>query len=272
MNDDHKKTTVKDHWERAGLGDDILAALREDGKDLKALTLADLAPLDQCHAGGQERSRRLAKLGALQPGQQVLDVGGGIGGPARMLALEFGCHVTVLDLTESYIQAGRLLNSLMHLDEHVSFVVGDALHPPWADHSFDVIWTQNSGMNIDDKERLYAEFHRLLRPKGLLVTQEPMAGPVQPARFPTMWSLDGTNHFLRSPEQMRAVIEAAGFHNLRWDDITFEEKVPPAVPPAKTVQELVMGPELLAEIIRQGQRNREEHRSIGIQAVFQRIG
>jgi len=261
---------IKDHWEREDLSDSIRAALIESGKDLNALTLDDLAPFDQFHAGGKRFTLRLANLAGLKRDMQILDVGGGLGGPARTLAVEFGCHVTVVDLTESYVHAGRMLTSLMKLDDQVTFHVGDALDLSFDDNSFDVVWTQNSGMNIADKESLYAGFHRLLRSNGLLVIQEPMSGPNQPPVFPVMWSRDGSNNFLRKPEQMRATIEAAGFRLLKWDDVTAEKGPPPAVAPKYTIQKLVMGEELLAEIRIADKHNDDEQRLSMVQAVFER--
>src|SRR5262245_52817777 len=137
---------VRKHWERSGLSEAILAALRATGQSLDALTTDDLAPLDQFHGGGKRLTVHLANLGGLKPGMVVLDVGGGVGGAARTLAVEFGCRVTVLDLTESYIQAGRMLTSLLRLDDRVTFKLGNALELPFENSLFDVVWTQNSGM------------------------------------------------------------------------------------------------------------------------------
>jgi len=271
MSDSHHIQTIKDHWEREDLSAAILAALRESDKDLDALTLDDLAPLDQFHGGGKGFTLRLANLAGLKPDMHILDVGGGLGGPARTLALEFGCHVTVVDLTESYIHAGRVLTSLMKLDDRVTFQVSDALKLSFEENSFDVVWTQNSGMNIADKESLYAGFHRLIRPNGLLVFQELMSGPNQPPVFPVMWSRDGSNHFLRKPEQMQAAIEAAGFRLIKWEDVTNEKEAPATVRPTHSIQKLVMGEELLKEITSSSKRNDEEQRLVMVQAVFERI-
>ena len=271
MNDTNPTQAIKDHWEREDLSEAILSALRESGKNLDALTLDDLAPFDQFHAGGKRFTQRLARLANLKPGMSVLDVGGGLGGPARTLALEFGCHVTVVDLTESYVRAGRMLTSLMKLDDLVTFQVGDALNLLFDDNSFDAVWTQNSGMNIADKEKLYAGFHRIIRPNGLLVIQEPMSGPNQPLIFPAMWSRDGSNNFLRKPEQMRGMIEAAGFRLHQWDDVTNEKDPPGAIRPTHSIQKLVMGEELLAEIRIADKHNDDEQRLVMIQAVFERI-
>lgn len=259
---------VKAHWERDGLSGAVRAALEASGKDLHTLTIQDLAPLDQFHGGGLGFTRRLADLAGLTPGMDVLDVGGGLGGPARTLALEFGCRVTVIDLAESYVEAGRMLTSLLALDDRVTFLVGDALELPFADGTFDAVWTQNSGMNIADKERLYAGFRRVLRHGGRLVTQEPMAGPLQPPIYPLMWAPDAATDHLRSPGEMRAVIEAAGFETLEWAEVRIGPPAPDAPRPPHTVQALVMGDGRVAEIMRASRRNEDERRIVMIHAVF----
>jgi SAM-dependent methyltransferase len=140
-----------------------------------------------------------------------------------------------------------------------------------ADQEFDVVWTQNSGMNIADKDRLYAGFARALRRGGLLVTQEPMAGPVQPVVFPVMWARDASGSFLRTPDEMRAVMETAGFRARAWDDVTAELAGPstPAAPPPHYAPRLIMG-DALDDIVRAQERNRAEHRIVMTQAVLER--
>ena len=186
MGDASQVQTIKDYWGRDGLGQAILEALATSGKRLEALTVDDLAPLDQFHGGGKGATVRLARLAGLTPGVRVLDVGGGLGGPARTLAVEYGCHVTVVDLTESYVRAAEMLTARLGLGGRVMHYVGDALELPFDEGMFDVVWTQNSGMHTAAKDRLYRGFHRVLRPGGLLAFQEPMAGPVQPPIFPVM--------------------------------------------------------------------------------------
>ena len=126
-------------------------------------------------------------------------------------------------------------------------------------------------MNIADKERLYAGFARVLRPGGLLVIQEPMAGPVQPVVFPVMWARDARASFLRAPDAMRALIEAAGFQARAWEDVTDEIAGPgsAAAIPAHSVQRIIMG-EALDAIVRAGQQNRAERRIVMTQAVLER--
>ena len=263
--------TVQAYWGRERLDQAILAALAGRGLDLDALTVDLLAPVDQFHGGGKPVTERLARLAVAAPGTRVLDVGGGFGGPARTLAAQFDCRVTSLDLTESYVRAARMLTARLSLDDRVTHQVGNALALPFPDASFDLVWTQNSGMNIADQERLYAGFHRVLRPGGRLALQEPMAGPVEPVIYPVMWARDAAASFLRAPAAMRAVIERAGFRLVVWDDITAETAGPAtgaAVPP-HSIQRLVMG-DAIDAIIGAGRRNREERRIVSIQAVCER--
>jgi MPBQ/MSBQ methyltransferase len=206
-------------------------------------------------------------MAQLKPGMRVLDVGGGLGGPARTLATQYGCRVTVVDLTESYVRAATTLTARLGLADRVTHRVGDALALD-VDGQFDVVWTQNSGMNIPDKERLYAGFARVLRPGGLLALQEPMAGPVQPVVFPVMWARDAESSFLRPPGDMRKTLEAAGFAVRAWDDVT-EDAVGPAESPAHSVQRIIMG-DALEAIVRAGQKNRTERRIVMVQAVLER--
>jgi len=268
---DFDANVVEAHWARKGLAEAILAALAARGTDLDALTPDVLAPVDQFHGGGKPVTERLARLAGARPGLQVLDVGRWVRRPARTLAAEFGCLVTVVDLTASYVRAAEGLTARMGLDDRVSHQVGNALALPFPDASFDLVWTQNSGMNIADKERLYAGFHRVVRPGGLLALQEPMAGPVAPLLYPVMWARDAATSFLRTPAEMRAVIEGAGFRARVWDDVTAETAGPATATaiPAHSIQRLVMGA-AIDEIIRVGHRNRDEGRLVSIQAVFER--
>ncbi len=262
---------TNDYWGREGLERRILDALAATGKNVDALTVDDLAPADHFHSGGKSATERLARLAQLRPGMRVLDVGGGLGGPARTLAAKFGCRVTLVDLTESYVRAGAALTARLGLADRVTHRVGDALALDVGAEPFDVVWTQNSGMNITDKERLYAGFARALRPGGVLALQEPMAGPVQPVLFPVMWARDAGASFLRGPAEMRKVIEAAGFQVRAWDDVTAEAAGPStgADSPAHSVQRIIMG-DALEPIVRAGQRNREERRIVMIQAALER--
>jgi len=258
------------YWRRPGIGDAIVEALRAAGKNPERVTVDDLAPLDHFHGGGIAATRTLARMLAPAPGTRVLDVGGGFGGPARLLAAEYRCDVTVVDLTPDYLEAGERLTGLMGLADRVRFRHGDALQLPFGDGSFDAVWTQNSGMNIADKPRLYGELRRVLRPGGRLATQEPVAGPVQPPHFPLMWATDASGSFLLDAAALRALIESRGFAVRAWEVATSPPtQTSPAAPGGAAIQVLVMGDRLPA-ITDANARNWAERRLASVQGVCER--
>ncbi len=212
--------SVNEQYGLNDLGAAFIEALRAEGKDPDNLSYQDLTKADHFHSRGKEATLELARMADLRPGQLVLDVGGGIGGPARVLAAEFGCVVTVLDLTEEYCRVGEMLTTRTGLSDKVTFKVGNALDMPFPAGSFDVVWTQHSSMNIADKERLFSEVHLVLRPAGRLAMHEIMAGPEQPIHFPVPWADSQEISFLRPAAEMRALIAAVGFKEDAWIDVT----------------------------------------------------
>jgi SAM-dependent methyltransferase len=256
----------------------LLDALRAAGQDLDHLTPDGLAPVDQFHTAGRAATRELAQRAKVQPGSRVLDIGGGIGGPARTLAAEFGCSVTVLDFTETFCQTGELFTERVGLSDRVGFQHGDALAMPFADATFDVAWTQHSSMNIPDKDRLYREIHRVLRPGGRLALHEIMAGPIQPVHFPVPWAREPTISFLRTPQEIRALLAEFGFVEVEWEDTTDRSLAwfrawtnrPAALSDRQPLGlHLLLGPDF--PTMGQNQvRNLEEGRIAVIEAVFDR--
>jgi SAM-dependent methyltransferase len=272
--------SINARYGRPGLGGLILDHLRAAGKDLDRLAPEDLAPVDQFHICGTAATLELAGRAGVEAGQQVLDVGGGLGGPARTLAAERGCQVMVLDLTEEYCQVGAMLTGRTGLQDRVRFAHGSALDMPFADASFNVVWTQHSAMNIAAKEQLYAEIYRVLRPGGRLAMHEIVAGPVQPIHFPVPWAPEAAISFLRPAEEIRTILQRAGFTELAWVDVSqpslhyFRERVramaaagAAAAPPLSL--QLLLGP--LFGPTRENQlRNLEEHRIAVLEAVLER--
>ena len=211
---------VEQHYTKGDLLQRIEDGLRAAGKDLAHLTTDDLAPIDQFHVGAKDSTLAVARLGGLKRGDNVLDVGGGIGGPARTLASELGCRVTVLDLTEMFIRTGKSLTARLGLQDAVTFVHGNALSMPFPDASFDVVWTQHATMNIADKAGLYREIHRVLRPGGVFVMHDVLAGPASGLRFPVPWASRAEISFLWPEAEVQKAIVAAGLRPGKWEDKT----------------------------------------------------
>ena len=213
---------VADHYKRRALADVILTALTAAGKDIEHLTPDDLAPVDEFHSGGRNATVRLAQLAQINGSERVLDVGCGIGGPSRYLASRFGCRVTGLDLTADFGALAGMLAQRTRLSDKVSYRQGDALDMPFADASFDLVWSQNAAMNIADRDRLHAEMRRVLAPGGRLALQEIAAGPGGEPFYPTPWAGDKSISFLVTPQATRAALERIGFRAVAWQDTTEE--------------------------------------------------
>jgi len=106
-------TAVRAHYGRDGLYDTIVAALAAAGKDVARLSPRDLAPIDHFHGRGVEATAEMADLLPVAPGDHLLDIGSGIGGPARYMADRFGCRITGIDLTETFCDVARRLTALV---------------------------------------------------------------------------------------------------------------------------------------------------------------
>jgi ubiquinone/menaquinone biosynthesis C-methylase UbiE len=268
---------INRHYASSGLEEAILDGLRKAGKDPEHLSPDDLAPFDQFHSRGKAATVDLARLADLKPGLRMLDVGGGLGGAARTLAAEFGCRVMVLDVTEEYCRVGEMLTRRTGQSERVSFRCASALDVPFADESFDVVWTQHSNMNIDAKDRLYAEAHRVLCAEGRLAIHEIVAGQNQPVHFPVPWATQPDVSFLRTIGDMRAIIENAGFGELIFHDRTqatldgFRDRA--AAIPGKELPalglHLLLGKNFRPALANQ-LRNIEENRVAIIEAVYRK--
>lgn len=215
---------IQTHYGRSGLSEVILAALEQAGADLQQLSLAQLAPIDEFHIRGRAATLELAQAVGLDSTNRVLDIGSGIGGTSRCLAKEFGCRVTGIDLTDEYCQVASMLTEMVGLDALIDYRQGDATNLPFDDNEFDVVWTAHVAMNIPDKRRLYGEMHRVLKPGGTLAIYDVLAGPSGPVLFPVPWARTPDTSFLVSPEELRQLLEDAGFTVTEWKDTTEEAR------------------------------------------------
>lgn len=202
---------VADHYTHGALIDAIRAALAAAGLSPDRLTVADLAPIDEFHMGGRPATLALAKQLGLGPGDHLLDVGCGIGGPARCLADALGCRVTGIDLTEEYVAAAAVLSDWVGLADRVAFRQGSALALPFDDGAFDGATMIHVGMNVADKAALFAEVARGLRPGGVFGVYDVMRAGDEEVHYPVPWASSAATSFLDTPAGYRAALDAAGF-------------------------------------------------------------
>jgi len=214
---------VQDHYASEGIAARILAALRAvGGGGAGPITPDALAPLDHFHGRGLKATQEMVALLEPRPGERILDIGGGIGGPARWIAARFGCHVTSLDLTPEFCRAAEELNAATGLSDRVCVVEGSALDLPFAENAFDRAYSENVAMNIEDKRRFYAEALRVLRPGAVFAFSHYGAGPMGEPDYPLPWAAGPATSFLSSPEETHEQVLAAGFEVLVFRDKTEE--------------------------------------------------
>jgi SAM-dependent methyltransferase len=202
---------VVGHYTTGRLEKAILEALAQEGKDSADLTAKDLATVDEFHLGGLEATQELAAQMELRPGLRLLDVGSGIGGPARYFAAEHGCKVIGIDLTEEFVQVAASLTRLVKLEHLAEFRVASAGELPFEPEMFDRAYMIHVGMNIADKSGIYRELRRVLKSGGLFMIFDIMRTADGPIRYPVPWALSEETSFVVEVKDYRDALQRAGF-------------------------------------------------------------
>ncbi|MDO9256135.1 MAG: methyltransferase domain-containing protein [Bacteroidales bacterium] len=215
----HINTHIKNHYTKTLLFEEILERLKQQGIDPDIITRNDLNGVDEFHVRGAEVSREIAKEINLD-GSQVLDVGCGIGGPARMLADEFNCEVTGIDMSHEFILTARKLSALVGLRDKTEFIQGDALELPFENGTFDVAWTQHVQMNVNDKARFYSEIARVLSDKGIFIYYDVFRKGKDDLDYPVPWANDPSISFLGTILNMDTILTNLGLKKVQATDQT----------------------------------------------------
>jgi ubiquinone/menaquinone biosynthesis C-methylase UbiE len=202
---------VAGHYTRGKLEEAILAAVRAAGKDTAQLTAADLAPVDEFHVGGLEATQMLSRGMGLRRGMHLLDVGCGIGGPARYFAGEEGCRVTGIDVTEEFVKAAESLTKLVKLEGRANFRRVSGREIFFEAGTFDGAYMIHVGMNLADKEEVFREVARVLKRDARFTIFDVMRAKEGPVRFPVPWAANEETSFVVDAAHYRHVLQAAGF-------------------------------------------------------------
>ena len=206
---------VADHYGISGLFDKIVGALADAGVPKNKLTMDDLKPVDEFHIGGVAATKALLDPIGLAPGSRILDIGSGLGGPARFMAQRYGAKVTGVDLTPEFVETAQKLTEAVGLD--VGFTVGSALDLPFEQETYDVATLLHVGMNLPNKSKLFAEAARVLGPTGRFVVYDVMQFGANP-NFPVPWAEAPEASFLATPDDYLAAAGDAGFSLVHRSD------------------------------------------------------
>ncbi|NPT53864.1 class I SAM-dependent methyltransferase [Paraburkholderia elongata] len=263
---------VRDHYRATGLTERLKTALTALGPEDKRLTPQQLGALDQFHTRGLAATVELARFAGVTADSSVLDVGSGVGGPARFLAATYGCQVTGVDLSEPFVDAARYLTGRTGQSGQVSFQTASALELPFDDGRFDVVLLQHVAMNISDRARLYCEIRRVLKSGGRFATYDVVLNSGEP-HYPVPWARTPATSCLLSAGATREAIETAGFRTLTWQDDTEAAKdwivqLRASGPPPSPNLGVVMGPDF-AQLSANLGRNLLEGRLGILTAVFE---
>jgi sarcosine/dimethylglycine N-methyltransferase len=263
---------VRDHYRATGLTERLKTALAALGPEDRRLTPQELAALDQFHTRGLAATAELAGLAGIAADKSVLDVGSGVGGPARFLAATYGCRVVGVDLSEAFVEAARYLTERTGQSERASFHTSDALALPFDDGRFDVALLQHVAMNIADRARLYREIRRVLKTGGKFATFDIVLTSGEP-HYPVPWARTAATSFLLTAAATRVAIEPAGFRTIAWQDDTEAAKawfaqLRASGPPPSLSLGLVMGPDF-AQLAANLGRNLMESRLGVLTALFE---
>jgi sarcosine/dimethylglycine N-methyltransferase len=263
---------VRDHYHATGLIERLKTALKALEPEDQRLAPQQLGALDQFHTRGLAATDELAKLAGITADMSVLDVGSGVGGPARFLAATYGCRVTGVDLSEPFVDAARYLTERTAQSLQVSFQAANALELPFDDGRFNVVLLQHVAMNISDRVRLYREIRRMLKSDGRFATFDVVLNNGEP-HYPLPWARTLETSFLLTAAATREAIELAGFRTLSWRDDSEAAKAWFASSRASGPQPalnlgVVMGPDF-AQLSANLGRNLKEGRLGILTAVFE---
>jgi len=208
-------TDIENFWTRGDLYSRINQAMSDSGLNNKKLEIEDLFPIDQYHARGIGATKDLGKRMPITKNQKILDVGCGLGGPARYYAKEFKCHITGVDITPSFIEIGNNFNRLTSMSTMVDLYVGNGEKLEFEDEVFDGAYSQHVTMNISDRMKFFSEIYRVLKKGSFFAFTEHGLGPEGDPIFPLPWADNQEMSFLLPLENTNAILKEIGFQKIK---------------------------------------------------------
>ncbi len=124
------------------------------------------------HLGGNKATIELLKGCKVVKGKRALDVGCGVGATACMLAKNYGCNVTGIDITPRMVSRSRERAAKENLSQIATFLTADVRNLPFEDGLFDIVIAESVLIFVDDKERAIKEMLRVTKPGGYIGLNE----------------------------------------------------------------------------------------------------
>jgi SAM-dependent methyltransferase len=210
--------SISAHWGTGDVYARIVEAMEAASLSPSTVTVEQLAPVDHFHARGFPATVELADVLPIGPGHHIVDIGCGIGGPARYLAKRFGCRVSGVDITDPFVEAANKLTALLKMEGQVDVRSGDGQHLPYGDGLFDGGYAQHVTMNVADRARFFGEAFRVLKPGAFFALTEHGLGPNGLPHYPLPWSDDGSGAYLVTPAETMACLQEVGFVDVTVED------------------------------------------------------
>ncbi len=202
---------VSDHYYHGDLLNAIKDSIEKLGKTTETVTIDDLAAVDEFHIGGREATEHFFGQIKVSKQDHMLDIGCGLGGTSRYIANKYKNKITGIDLTQEYIDTGNTICSWLNLNNQVSLQQGSALSMPFEEGTFDVGFMMHVAMNIEDKDKLFKEIFRVLRPGSTFGIYDVMQINSGEIIYPVPWATTVSTSFVSSPEHYKKALANAGF-------------------------------------------------------------
>ena len=199
---------IYDELRHAGIGED------------DPLAVAELLPFDQYHYFGAQAVDEAIRALAIGATSRVLDVGSGLGGPARYIADQTGCRVTALELQSDLDDVARSLTARCGLTGRVEHVLGDVMTADLEAGGYDAVVSWLALYHIADPRRLFARLSGALAPSGMIYVEDffrhgDFGADEQPKLAEVIYAQS-----LPLRDEYIGHLEAAGFRDIRFEDMT----------------------------------------------------
>merc|ERR1712079_901512 len=172
--------------------------------------------------GGETTTKDFVERLDLKPGMKVLDIGCGIGGSAFYMARNYGVDVYGIDLAQNMIAIAKEKRETKTagIRHRTQFHVDDATVMDYPESFYDLVYSRDTILHIEDKLSLFKLFHKTLKPGGSLFITDYCKGdvPAHSAEFTKYVAQRG--YVLKTVKQYGDLLKKAGFGRVEAVDVT----------------------------------------------------